>query len=83
MSDLGEAMSPYTLFFETYGPLNTVGYYSWLLLVAPILLVYYLWLVLLNHRQSYCRIHILRRQEAWIENHAQLRRCLPLHSDKG
>jgi len=45
MSDLGEAMSPYKLFFETYGPLNTVGYYSWLLLVAPILLVYYLWRV--------------------------------------
>ena len=43
LSDVGEAMSPYTLFFDNYGPMKTVGYYSWLLLVAPILLAYYLW----------------------------------------
>ena len=38
-----EAMSPYTLFFDQFGPLRTVAHYSWLLLLAPILLVYYLW----------------------------------------
>lgn len=38
-----EAMSPYELFFHTFGPLRTVAHYSWLLLLAPILLLYYLW----------------------------------------
>jgi len=38
-----EAMSPYTLFFHEFGPLRTVAHYSWLLLLAPVLLVYYLW----------------------------------------
>lgn len=38
-----EAMSPYTLFFHEFGPLRTVAQYSWLLLLAPPLLVYYLW----------------------------------------
>ena len=37
-----EAMSPYTLFVDTFGPLKTVAQYSWLLLLAPPLLVYYL-----------------------------------------
>ena len=40
LSDVDEAMSPFTLFFDNYGPMKTVGYYSWLLLVAPILLIY-------------------------------------------
>ncbi len=38
-----EAMSPYELFFDQFGPLRTVAHYSWLLLLAPILLIYYLW----------------------------------------
>ena len=38
-----EAMSPYTLFLDQFGPLRTVAHYSWLLLLAPILLIYYLW----------------------------------------
>ena len=38
-----EAMSPYTLFFHEFGPLRTVAHYSWLLLLAPLLLVYYMW----------------------------------------
>ena len=38
-----EAMSPYTLFFDQFGPLRTVAHYSWLLLLAPVLLFYYLW----------------------------------------
>jgi asparagine N-glycosylation enzyme membrane subunit Stt3 len=38
-----EAMSPYTLFFHEFGPMRTVAHYSWLLLLAPVLLVYYLW----------------------------------------
>ena len=37
-----EAMSPFTLFFDKFGPLRTVAQYSWLLLLAPPLLVYYL-----------------------------------------
>jgi len=42
LKDVIEAMSPYTLFFEKFGPLKTVAQYSWLLLLAPPLLVYYL-----------------------------------------
>lgn len=38
-----EAMSPYTLFIHEFGPMRTVAHYSWLLLLAPVLLVYYLW----------------------------------------
>lgn len=38
-----EAMSPYTLFFHEFGPIRTVAQYSWLLLLAPPLLVYFLW----------------------------------------
>jgi len=38
-----EAMSPYTLFFHEFGPMRTVAHYSWLLLLAPLILVYYLW----------------------------------------
>jgi len=37
-----ESMSPFTLFFDRFGPLRTVAQYSWLLLLAPPLLVYYL-----------------------------------------
>lgn len=44
-----EAMSPYTLFFHEFGAMRTVAHYSWLLLLAPVLLVYFLWR-LLNER---------------------------------
>jgi len=42
LEDVIEAMSPFTLFFDKFGPLRTVAQYSWLLLLAPLLLVYYL-----------------------------------------
>ncbi len=38
-----EAMSPFKLFFHEFGPIRTVAHYSWLLLLAPLLLIYYLW----------------------------------------
>jgi len=41
LSRITEARSPYQLFTETWGPVETAGYYSWLLLLAPPLLVYY------------------------------------------
>ena len=43
LTDVLEAMSPYKLFFHEFGPLRTAAHYSWLLLLAPPLLVYYLW----------------------------------------
>jgi hypothetical protein len=43
LKDVLEAMSPYTLFFHEFGPMRTAAHYSWLLLLAPVLLVYYLW----------------------------------------
>jgi len=42
LEDVIEAMSPFVLFFDKFGPLRTVAQYSWLLLLAPPLLVYYL-----------------------------------------
>lgn len=38
-----EAMSPYTLFFHEFGAQRTVAHYSWLLLLAPVVLLYYMW----------------------------------------
>lgn len=38
-----EAMSPAALFFEFFGPLRTIAHYSWLLVLAPFVLVYFLW----------------------------------------
>jgi hypothetical protein len=35
-----EVHSPYELFTEVWGPTETASYYSWLLLLAPLLLVY-------------------------------------------
>ena len=42
LTNVIEAMSPFTLFFGQFGPIWTVAHYSWLLLIAPLLLVYYL-----------------------------------------
>jgi len=36
-----EVRSVYRLFTDTLGPVETAGYYSWLVLLAPILLAYY------------------------------------------
>ncbi len=41
LGDIVEAESPYRLFTSTFGPLETASHYSWLLLLAPPLLVYY------------------------------------------
>ena len=41
LDQIAEVRSPYRLFTDTLGPLGTVGYYTWLLPLAPVLLVYY------------------------------------------
>ena len=41
LDEIIEARSPYNLFTETFGPVETASYYSWLLLLAPALLAYY------------------------------------------
>lgn len=43
LADVIEAQSPYALYFSEFGPDRTVAHYSWLLLLAPFLLVYFLW----------------------------------------
>lgn len=40
---VAEVRSPYRMFTETMGPMETAGYYSWLLLLAPLLLVFYVY----------------------------------------
>jgi len=43
LDDISEVRSPYRMFTETVGPLETAGYYSWLLLLVPALLAFYLY----------------------------------------
>ncbi len=43
LSGVLEAMSPYTLFFHEFGAQQTVAHYSWLLLLAPLILLFFLW----------------------------------------
>jgi hypothetical protein len=41
LEQIVEVRSPYKLFTDTWGPVDTASHYSWLLLLAPLLLVYY------------------------------------------
>jgi hypothetical protein len=41
LGSITEALSPYELFTKTFGPTQTAGYYSWLIVIAPLLLLYY------------------------------------------
>jgi hypothetical protein len=41
LDQIVEARSPYKLFTDTFGPVETASHYSWLLLLAPLLLVFY------------------------------------------
>jgi hypothetical protein len=41
LNQIVEVRSPYELFTKTWGPIETASWYSWLLLLAPPLLVYY------------------------------------------
>lgn len=43
LSKISETLSPYQLFTNTFGPIQTASYYSWLLLAAPLLLAYYVY----------------------------------------
>jgi len=45
LSQITEAQSPYTLFTKRFGPTATAGYYSWLLLAAPVLVAFFLYRV--------------------------------------
>ena len=45
-----EVRSPYKMFTETMGPTETAGYYSWLLLLAPLVVVFYLYRLVREHR---------------------------------
>jgi len=51
-----EAQSPYQLFLANwFGPMETLGYYSWLLFLAPLLLVFYTYRLL--HERQPVRIY--------------------------
>lgn len=41
LDQIVEARSPYELFTDTFGPVETASHYSWLLLLAPLLLVFF------------------------------------------
>jgi hypothetical protein len=50
LEQIVEVRSPYRLFTDTLGPVQTTGFYSWLVLLAPLLLVYYGYRVLREQR---------------------------------
>jgi len=50
LDQIVEVHSPYKLFTDTFGPVETASYYSWLLLLAPPLLAYYGIRVFREHR---------------------------------
>lgn len=50
LDQITEVQSPYKMFTETFGPSATASYYSWLLLLAPMLLLF-------------CLYRLLREQE--------------------
>jgi hypothetical protein len=50
LDQIVEVQSPYALFTDAWGPAETAGHYSWLLLFAPALLVYYGFRVYREHR---------------------------------
>jgi hypothetical protein len=41
LDQVTEVQSPYKMFMDTFGPIFTAGYYSWLLVLAPALLAFY------------------------------------------
>ena len=41
LDEIVEVQSPYRLFVQVFGPIQTVSYYSWLLLLTPVLLAFY------------------------------------------
>ena len=50
LDQIVEVRSPYRLFTDTLGPVETAGYYSWLVLLAPLLLAYYGYRILREQR---------------------------------
>jgi len=50
LDDISEVRSPYRMFTETDGPSATASYYSWLLLLAPPLLAFYLYRLSREHQ---------------------------------
>lgn len=43
LDDIEEVHSPFKMFFETLGPMETTGYYSWLIVAVPALIVWFGW----------------------------------------
>jgi hypothetical protein len=41
LNEVTEVRSPYRMFTDTMGPSETAGYYSWLLLLAPVVVAFY------------------------------------------
>jgi hypothetical protein len=50
LDQIVEVRSPFKMFTDTVGPTETASYYSWLLLLAPVLLVFYGYRILRENR---------------------------------
>jgi hypothetical protein len=53
LDQVTEVRSPYRMFTETMGPSATAGYYSWVLLLAPVLLAFYAFRAVREHRAEH------------------------------
>ncbi len=43
LDSIAEVRSPFTMFFETWGPYGTATFYSWIIVAAPVLLGVFAW----------------------------------------
>jgi hypothetical protein len=50
LDQIAEVRSPYKMFTETMGPTATAGYYSWMILLAPVLLALFAYRAVRSHQ---------------------------------
>ena len=48
LDEIVEAKSVFQLFVDSLGPMQTLGFYSWLLLVAPLLIAFFCWQIVVQ-----------------------------------
>ena len=50
LDNIIEAQNPLRMYLETLGPTDTIGYYSWLVVLIPVTLIYAIWTLLRDNR---------------------------------
>jgi hypothetical protein len=50
LGEIQEVQSPFRMYFETWGPRQTMSIYSWLLVAAPILAAWFAWRIIVENK---------------------------------